>query len=153
PGSNVLTVSAFDQAGNSGNDTLTVIYQTTKQGQTITFPALANQTFGDSPIPLAATASSGFAVQFEVLSGPATISSNLLTVSGAGAVTVRATQPGDEQFNAAVPVDRAFTVARADQAILFPSLTDRTLGDTPFALGASSSSGLPVSFTIVSGPA
>ena len=62
PGTNVFLVTAFDQAGNSGNDTLTVIYQTPKQDQIITFPALANRTFGDAPIPLAAAASSGLIV-------------------------------------------------------------------------------------------
>ncbi len=54
PGTNVLTVTAFDQAGNSGRDPLTVIYETPKQNQTVTFPAIANRSFGDAPVLLAA---------------------------------------------------------------------------------------------------
>ena len=153
PGTNMLTVTAFDAAGNRGSDMLTVIYQTPKQNQTIAFPAIADQTFGDAPIPLAAAASSGLSVQFAVLSGPATIANNLLTLVGAGTITIRANQPGDDQFNAAVPVDRMFVVARADQAITMGMVPDKSMGDAPFTLNAASSSGLPVAFNIVSGPA
>jgi len=38
-------------------------------------------------------------------------------------------------------------VPRVDQAITFNSLPDKTFGDPPFALAASASSGLPVTFT------
>ena len=65
PGTNVLTTTAFDQTGNSGRDTLTVIFQTTNQDQTITFPAIADRTFGDAPVPLVAAASSGLLVSFQ----------------------------------------------------------------------------------------
>src|SRR6185436_9067008 len=45
-----------------------------------------------------------------------------------------------------------FTVAKANQTIAFGSLAGRTYGDAPFTVGASASSALPVSFSIVSGP-
>ena len=153
PGTNTLTVTAFDAAGNSGSDMLTVIYQTPKQNQTNTFPAIADHTFGDAPIPLAAAASSGLSVQFDVLSGPATVANNLLTLVGAGTITIRAIQPGDDQFNSAVPVDRTFIAAKADQAITMGAVPDKSMGDAPFTLNAASSSGLPAAFSIVSGPA
>jgi hypothetical protein len=38
------------------------------------------------------------------------------------------------------------------QTITFENLSNRTIGDAPFSLQASASSGLPVSFTLVSGP-
>ena len=151
PGTNILTVTGFDQAGNSGSDTLTVIYQTPKQDQTITFPAVANRTFGDAPILLAAAASGGLPVTFSVVSGPASLSSNLLTLTGAGSVTVRATQPGNAQFNAAPPVNVDFTVAKAEQSVTFAVLADKAAGGPPFALSATASSGLPVAFGVVSG--
>lgn len=153
PGTNILTATAFDQAGNNSNDTLTVIYQTPKASQTITFPSLADKVFGDAPITLTAAASSGLPVSFSVQSGPASVSNNVLTLAGAGAVTVRASQSGNDSFNAAPNVDRAFNVAKADQAITFDLLADKTLGDAPFAVNATVSSGLPVAFSIVSGPA
>jgi hypothetical protein len=154
PGTNVLTATAFDQAGNSGRDTLTVIFQTTNQSQTITFPAIADRTFGDAPIQLVAAASSGLPVTFSVVSGPAALtSSNVLTLTGAGAVTAEADQQGNSSFNAATPVDVSFNVARADQSIGFAPVPDKSAGDAPFTLTATASSGLPVYFNILSGPA
>jgi len=152
PGTNVLTVTAFDAAGNSGSDTLTVFYQAPQQSQTITFPELPDRTFGTAPFALTAGASSGLPVQFTVFSGPASLTDGVLSLTGAGTVTVRASQPGNEQFAAATPVDRSFVVAKADQVIGWAFLPDKSADDAPFNLGATASSGLPVTFSIVSGP-
>ncbi len=153
PGTNLLTVTAYDAAGNAGTDTLTVIYQTAKQDQSITFPAIADHTFGEAPIPLVAAASSGLPVAFSVISGSASISNNILTLTGAGAVTVEADQSGNNLFNPATPVDVSFNVACANQSIAFAPLPNHPASDPPFALTASTSSGLPVYFTILSGTA
>ncbi len=125
----------------------------TKQNQSITFGALSNKTFGDAPFALAATASSGLPVLYLVTSGPATIAGNTVTITGAGNVTIEASQPGDGTFNPAVPVSQSFAVAKAAQTISFGALPNRTLGDAPFNLAATASSGLPVSYSVVSGPA
>lgn len=45
------------------------------------------------------------------------------------------------------------TVDKADQTITFGALGSKTFGAAPFSLSAMASSGLPVSFSIVSGPA
>jgi hypothetical protein len=78
--------------------------------QTISFGTLTNKTYGDAPFTLSATSSSGLPVSFSILSGPATLSGNLVTITGAGPVTIRASQPGSTAFNAALNVDRSFTV-------------------------------------------
>jgi hypothetical protein len=88
-----------------------------------------------------------------IVSGPATIESNLLTITGAGTVTVRASQAGDQNYGAAADVDRSFAVMKANQRIIFELLADKIYGDPPFMVNASASSGLPVSLRIVSGPA
>jgi len=80
--------------------------------QTITFSALLNQTYGTAPLTLAATASSGLPVSYRV-NGPAAISGSILTVSGAGLVTVTASQAGNADYAAATPVSQSFTVAKA----------------------------------------
>jgi probable HAF family extracellular repeat protein len=90
---------------------------TAKQEQTITFAQPADRTFGAAPFQLLASASSGLPVTFEVVSGPATIEGHLLTMTGSGNVTVRARQNGDAAFNAAPPVERTFTVAKATPVI------------------------------------
>jgi hypothetical protein len=65
---------------------------------------------------------------------------------GAGSCTVTASQPGDANYNAAPDVSRTFTIAKASQTITFGPLANKTYGDPDFALSASASSGLPVSF-------
>ncbi len=154
PGTNILTMTAFDAAGNSGSDTLTVVYLPPKQDQTITFRAVTDHVFGDAAIQLVAAASSGLPIKFSVVSGPASVDANgVLTLLGAGAVTVEATQGGNAAFNAAPPVDMSFNVARADQSIAFALLPDKSAGDPPFSLTATASSGLLVTFSVLSGPA
>ena len=90
---------------------------TTLPPQTISFNSLAPQTYGAAPIPLTtlgATASSGLPVTYAVTSGPANISGSYLNITGAGQVTVEASQAGDgTTFSAATPVDQSFTVNQA----------------------------------------
>lgn len=81
-----------------------------KQNQTITFNPLTNRVYGDAPFTLSASASSNLAVTFSVISGPASIAGNTLTMAGVGVVTVRATQAGDNTYNSAT-ADQSFTVA------------------------------------------
>ena len=88
-----------------------------KGDQFITFNPLAGKTYGDAPFTVSATASSGLPVSFQILSGPATISGNTVTLTGAGAVTVRASQGGDSNYNAALDADQSFTVAQATATI------------------------------------
>ena len=70
--------------------------------------------------PSAATASSGLPVSFSIVSGPATIAGNTVTLTGAGTVTVRASQSGDANWNAATNVNQSFSVA---QKVLTGSIT------------------------------
>ena len=83
-----------------------------KASQTITFGSLAGKTYGDAPFTVAASASSGLTVTFSIVSGPATVSGSTVTVTGAGTVTVRASQSGDADWNAATSVDQSFSVAK-----------------------------------------
>jgi Protein of unknown function (DUF3443) len=83
--------------------------------QTITFGALPGVTDGVAPITLTATASSGLAVSYAV-TGPATVSGSTLTITGAGSVTVTASQAGNSNFTAATPVAQTFAVTTATAA-------------------------------------
>jgi hypothetical protein len=49
-------------------------------------------------------------------------------------------------------VDQSFTVIKANQSITFAPLPSRALGERPFALEGVADSGLPVEFTVLSGP-
>jgi hypothetical protein len=92
--------------------------------------------------------SSGLPVYFNVLSGPAISSNNVVTLLGSGLVTVIAWQPGNSNYNAAVPVQQSFNVSQIPQTIAFGALSQQKAGDTSFSLAATASSGLPVSFSV-----
>jgi hypothetical protein len=79
--------------------------------QAISFPQIANRLTTDQPFSIEASATSGLPVSFEIVSGPATINGNTITLTGqAGQVTVRATQAGNDQYDPAIPIDNSFMV-------------------------------------------
>ncbi|MGC1829591.1 MAG: MBG domain-containing protein, partial [Candidatus Acidiferrales bacterium] len=94
------------------NGTLTISSAT----QTITFNPLAPVTYGVAPITLTATASSGLPVSY-TFTGPATLSGSTLTITGAGSVTVTASQAGNTNYAAATPVQRTLTVNKASLTV------------------------------------
>ncbi len=80
-------------------------------------------------IDLLATATSGLPVNFEVLSGPATVMGNTLSITGSeGIVVVEATEPGDgSNWAAASPVSISFEVI--NPAFYAPYITVRNAVD------------------------
>ena len=141
----------IDEANYEGSATGTLVIA--KAPQTITFAGPASQPYSPTPIALSATADSGLPVTFAIVSGPATVSGSNLTLTGTGTVTVRASQAGDSNRLAAPSVDRSFNSNKLSQTITFAPLADRAYTTVPQALTATASSGLPVSFSLVSGPA
>ncbi len=118
--------------------------------QSITFAPLPDKVLGDPPFSLSATASSGLPVSFASLT-PAlcTVNGNTITLVSTGTCTIQATQPGNASFNPAVPVIQVFAVKstqKSDQTLTFAKPADKKLNDPSFALSATASSGLAVSF-------
>jgi hypothetical protein len=113
--------------------------------QTITFPALASPvTYGVAPMALKATASSGLAVSYSV-TGPAAISSSILTITGAGTVTVTASQAGNTDYTAAAPVVQTILVNKAVTNTTLKSSVSNASVNSPITLTATitSSAGVP----------
>ena len=152
-GAGTVVVKAL-QAGNANFNVASAerTFKVLPASQTITFNEITDKTFGAVPFAITATASSGLPVTFSIVSGPATISGNTITLTGAGTVVVKALQAGNANFNVA-SAERTFKVLPASQTITFNEITDKTFGAVPFAITATASSGLPVTFSIVSGPA
>jgi hypothetical protein len=120
----------------------------TKGPQAIAFPAISNKPVNAEPFDLNATASSGLPVTYRIVSGPATVSGSTVTLNGTvGTVIVEATQIGDGNFNAALPIRKTFYVRPQDQTITFGPLADKTYGDAAFKLSATSDRGLTVTYT------
>jgi hypothetical protein len=163
---NILTITgvgtvevAADQAGDADYAAAREVTHriVVKQiEQTITFTAPPSPvTYGVAPITLVATGgASGNVVVFSVLSGPATVSGNILTITGVGTVEVAANQAGDADYAAAREVTHNIVVKQIEQTISFTApASPVTYGVAPITLSATASSGLPVNFSVVSGPA
>jgi hypothetical protein len=79
--------------------------------QAISFLQIPNKLNTDPPFQITATSTSGLDVVFNILSGPATIAGNTITLTGdTGTVAVEATQPGNSTYNPAEPVIQRFVV-------------------------------------------
>jgi Malectin domain/MBG domain (YGX type) len=114
--------------------------------QTITFSPLSQVTYGAGPITLSATASSNLPVSFTV-SGPATVSGSVLTITGAGQITVTANQAGDTTYAAASPVSQSFTVAQAASTITWAAPAAITYGTPLSAAQLNATASIPGTFT------
>lgn len=82
-----------------------------KGSQTISFPALPRHAYGDPPFAVTASSSSGLPVTLAVISGPATIAGNVVTLTGSGVVTLQASQPGNDNYLPAPNVEQQLQVA------------------------------------------
>lgn len=100
-GEAAITISAGDYTKTFG---VTV----SKREQTIEW----NQEFGGieegATIELTATASSFLSVEYTVVAGKASVDNATLSVNGAGIITVEASQPGNDEYMAALPVRKTF---------------------------------------------
>jgi sugar lactone lactonase YvrE len=141
---------ALDGGGNlyiadRGNYRVRKVLNTEVAAQSIAFAALANRTYGDPDFTVSATASSGLPVTFAA-SGNCTVGGTTVHITGAGSCTITASQPGGGGYPAATSVSRTLSIAKASQTITFATLANKTYGGPDFALSASASSGLAISF-------
>lgn len=227
-----FVIATIDDANYEGFATGSLIIGPGSQSVSFGAGAIPPHVFGDEPFTVMPTATSGLPVTLIVMSGPATLAGNTVTLIGAGTVMLQATQFGNGSYayatavqsfevkksfatvglenlvqvfngspraptvsttpidltvkltyngNATTPtaigsytvraeVDDAnyqgvatgtLTIAAgvstglAAQAIRFDDtvFSRRTFGDPSFTISPTSSSGLPVTTTVVSGPA
>ena len=146
------------QAGNGNYSAATAVNQSftvAKASQTITFGALAAKVYGAAPFAVSATASSGLLVSFaSTTTTVCTVSGTIATIVAPGTCTLRATQAGNANYSAAPNVEQSFIVSPAliSQTISFGALGSQTFGAAPFAISATASSGLSVSFAPLTAP-
>jgi hypothetical protein len=121
-----------------------------KRSQTITFAALADKVLGAAPFAVSAASSAGLPVSFaSTTPAVCTMAGATVTLVSAGTCAIVASQAGNANTLAAASVTRQFAVtnpAKQNQTISFAALGDKALGAAPFAVSATASSGLPVSF-------
>lgn len=116
--------------------------------QIITFNALPNKTIGDADFEGGATTTSGLMVSY-TSSNPAvaTIVNGKIHIVGAGTTNITASQAGNGTYSPATTVTRALTVLKKSQVITFNSLPDKTIEDADFEGGATTTSGLTISYS------
>lgn len=91
--------------------------------QAISFPPVGPQLIGNLSVTLNATATSGLPVSYTLLSGPGTLSGNVVTFTGPGLVTILASQAGNATFDSATSVISSFTIV--DPATNTPNIDPR----------------------------
>ncbi len=155
-GAGTATVAA-NQSGDGDYNAAVEVTRTfsiSKADQIITIDPIADKLTTDGPFDVSATVNTGLSLDYSV-TGPASTSGNTVTLDGSsGTVEVTVSQAGNENYNAAAEAI-SFDVtdpAKMDQTISFAEITNKTFGDVPFELSGTSSSGLDVIFSVVSGP-
>jgi hypothetical protein len=141
----------YDQAGNDDYNAAPQVVETVnaqKANQTITVTLFApSSAVYNTSFSVAATGGgSGNPVTFSS-SGVCTNAGDTFTLtSGSGTCSVKFDQAGDDNYNAAAQVVETVNAQKAGQTISFAPLPDKTYGDPDFTVGATSDSGLAVSF-------
>jgi PKD repeat protein len=149
PGTYTVTLTVTDNGGETGATNHSV---TVKGPQTITFTSTppGSATVGGAPYAVTATASSGLPVTFSSATpSVCSISGSTVSFVGVGTCTVAADQAGDAEYEPAPQAQQSFAVEKRPQTITFTSTPpgSATVGGAPYAVTATASSGLPVTFS------
>ncbi len=123
------------------------------QTPTLVFAPIASHTYGDTAFAVSATSASPGTVTYAVVSGPATIAGNIVTITGTGTVALSASQAASGNYTAAGPASASFSVLPATPTLVFAPIAAQTFGGTPFKVTASSASTGAVTYSVLSGPA
>jgi fibronectin type 3 domain-containing protein len=146
-GTAILTAT---QQGDSSYQAAVPVSQNltvTKAPQSISFAAIVPKLVTDSDFYARATASSGLPVNYASSdSTVATVLNGKVHIVGAGVTTITAIQPGNAVYLADTS-SQQLTVNKLNQTISFSALSTTKLGDADVLPVATSSSGLPVSFS------
>ena len=119
------------------NTAITEVYLTVnKASQSISFAALGNKTTTETPFSVSASASSGLGVSFSSLTtSVCTVSGSTVTLLATGTCTIRASQGGNTNYNAAPTIDRSFTVSPSSRTLTVTAPTNGTITATGINCG------------------
>jgi hypothetical protein len=131
---------------NSVNRSVTLLVSTATQ--TIgAFSAIGDKVSGSAPFEVTPpSASSSLPIVVSVKNGPATISGNMVTMTGVGTVVLAANQVGNTNYDAATEVTTSFAVSKATPVIstlptASPILFGQTLSNATLSGGNASVAG------------
>ena len=147
----VVLLTSQIASGGYTSGTQTATFTVASAIPTIAF-AVPNHSYGDAAFTVSATSNSSGAISYSVVSGSATLSNSTVTLTGAGTVVLQASQAAAGSYGSSAQT-ATFAVAKGSQAITFTApTTPVNYGAGSVTLSASASSGLPVAFSVLSGP-
>jgi large repetitive protein len=149
-GASSFTVTAADAYGDSAAQAYTVTVSAATP--VLSFAAISAKTYGDAAFTVSASSASSGAITYSVTSGPATISGNTVTLTGAGVVVLSASQAATTNYTAATAT-ASFTVNPEPVTLSFASISTKVYGDAAFTVSASSASSGAITYSVTSGPA
>ncbi len=144
----IVATVATSEAEGTANGTLSIARAT----QTVSFVGLPSSAVVGAPVVVSAVASTGLPVTLSLVSGNASVSGTSVTLLDTTPATLRATQAGNNNYNPA-SAETTLAAGKLGQTIAFASPANQPSSAAPFTLAATASSGLPVTFTLFSGPA
>ena len=163
-GNHTLTFGVTDDASQQDTNNVTIIVPQFNRAPTLTCPSPVTVDFGtDASVSVdvedadgdgltVAWTVDGVVVQTDNVPGSSGVTTVTLTrdfgAVGLHSVSVTVT----DTANASAKCKTTVTVVKADQTIDFTLIPDHVFGDPPFPIFATATSGLPVSFSLISGP-
>ena len=141
-------------AGNYTSTTASTSFAVTPGASGLAFVPVGNKIVGAAPFTVSTTTKSAGSISYSVVSGPASVSGNTVTVSGPGTVALQASQAAAGNYTAA-SATTSFTVTQTAAAttLTFVPISTKTFGSAAFAVSATSSSPGAISYSVLSGPA
>jgi hypothetical protein len=138
-------------AAATATTSFTVAAASSSQTPKLMFASIPAQAYGNPAFAVSATSASNGAVTYSVLSGPAIITGNTVTVTGAGTAVLQASQAASGNYPAEVATT-SFTAINST-SLTFASIGSQTYGTGPIAVSATSTSNAPITYAVISGPA
>jgi hypothetical protein len=106
----------------------------------LAFAPIQPHTFGDPSVPVSASSASNGGITYAVLSGPATISGSVVTLTGAGNVVVGATQMASGDYSASTASATLMVTTNVSISPITPA--DQTMSPGQQAFTATAQGGL-----------
>jgi len=148
-GTSTITASQAGDGTYAAAPDVTATLTVNKAAQTISGLSDISKKVGDADFILAATATSTLPVAYSIADATvATVTNGLVHILKAGSTTITAAQAGNDNFSAATAVTATLTVNKAAQTINGLSDISKKVGDADFALAATATSTLPVTYSI-----
>jgi hypothetical protein len=146
----VFTVTVSNMAGTATSSPATLTVNPLVP--ILSFAPIAAQTYGNPAVAVSAGSVSNGAVTYSVVSGPATIAGNAVSMDGTGIVVLHASQAASGNY-AAATATVSFPVAPETPQLSFSPIASQAFSTTPMTVHAVSTSTGAITYSVASGPA